>query len=195
MGEKYKEYLQSEHWRYVRARALDRANHKCQLCCNEADLQVHHNNYDNLGDEKDSDVVTLCGACHSKFHDEIQEPQEAKKAPLVFLWEHMDKYKTVSSEVRNALVEVEARLEKMLVDIAGTDEFQPAFQFKLDLGKAINGSSFTIREVLDEEKNRPKWNAQKEYIDDLLRTKSPTRLRTDIEKVFNEFGIKVYDAF
>ena len=65
----YQEYLQTEHWRNKRYEALNRANHKCQLCGNKENLQVHHNTYDNRGNEKDEDLIVLCEICHAKFHD------------------------------------------------------------------------------------------------------------------------------
>lgn len=68
----YGEYLQTDHWRYVRDRALDRAGHHCQLCGSESGLQVHHNSYENRGDERDEDLLVLCGPCHQHFHDKLK---------------------------------------------------------------------------------------------------------------------------
>ena len=65
----YKEYLQTEHWQQTRKEALRRANYRCQLCGNRGKLNIHHNNYENLYNEKDSDVIVLCGDCHEKFHN------------------------------------------------------------------------------------------------------------------------------
>ena len=65
----YQEYLQTKHWRNKRYEALKRANHKCQLCGSKENLQVHHNTYDNRGNEKDEDLIVLCEICHAKFHD------------------------------------------------------------------------------------------------------------------------------
>jgi hypothetical protein len=72
--ESYKRYLQSAHWKRVAARAKARANNRCQLCgAKERDLaqslQVHHNNYENLGAELDSDLIALCRVCHGKYHN------------------------------------------------------------------------------------------------------------------------------
>lgn len=66
----YSEYLKSEHWQKTRKRALSRAKYKCQLCGNKNEkLNVHHNTYENLGNEKNEDLIVLCESCHSKFHD------------------------------------------------------------------------------------------------------------------------------
>lgn len=62
-------YLQSEHWKNIRAGALERAKERCQLCNKDERLQVHHRTYENLGHEQDCDLTVLCRACHAKFHD------------------------------------------------------------------------------------------------------------------------------
>ena len=69
----YKEYLQTEHWKEVRGNALYRAKYKCQLCGNKDNLNVHHNTYENRGNEKDEDLIVLCQKCHGKFHDKFVE--------------------------------------------------------------------------------------------------------------------------
>ncbi|MGL5347563.1 MAG: hypothetical protein ACRDA3_09425 [Peptostreptococcaceae bacterium] len=66
----YKDYLKTIHWDDMRKYKLKEANYKCQLCgVKETELHVHHNNYDNLGDECPSDLIVLCKDCHSKFHN------------------------------------------------------------------------------------------------------------------------------
>ena len=65
----YYEYLKTDKWKVVRRLALDYAGHKCQLCSSKERLNVHHNNYLNLGNETLKDVVVLCRKCHEKFHN------------------------------------------------------------------------------------------------------------------------------
>lgn len=67
----YKDYLKSEHWMVTRKAALRRANYRCQLCGSTKFLQVHHNNYKNLGHEKDTDLIVLCKYCHGRHHKKI----------------------------------------------------------------------------------------------------------------------------
>ena len=67
--EEYKEYLNSDHWKSIRLKALDRAGHKCQLCSSKECLNVHHNTYINRGHEDLKDLVVLCRECHKKFHN------------------------------------------------------------------------------------------------------------------------------
>ena len=64
MNESYLAYLKSPEWREKRKEFIDLANNECQECgCNEH-LQVHHLNYDNIGDETEDDVEVLCKECH-----------------------------------------------------------------------------------------------------------------------------------
>lgn len=64
----YVSYLQSEWWKEQREKALERAQHKCQLCNSPHDLHVHHRTYDNIGCEQPEDLTTLCKSCHYWFH-------------------------------------------------------------------------------------------------------------------------------
>lgn len=64
----YKEYLLSDHWVEFSFYIKNKIN-SCQLCSSKTKLQLHHNNYDCLYNEKESDVVVLCKKCHEKFHN------------------------------------------------------------------------------------------------------------------------------
>ena len=69
MGYKYQWYLQSRHWRNRRLQAIEDVGSACQICGSEVDLQVHHLNYDNLGNEKDTDLLVACEVCHKKHSE------------------------------------------------------------------------------------------------------------------------------
>lgn len=69
----YQEYLQSDQWKIIRKEVVIRAGFKCQMCGwvnneNRYGLQVHHNTYENIGCERDEDLVALCNRCHDVFH-------------------------------------------------------------------------------------------------------------------------------
>lgn len=64
----YADYLQSDHWKQTRGKALKRAGYKCQLCAETNGLQVHHNDYTRLGGELQTDLVVLCSECHKTHH-------------------------------------------------------------------------------------------------------------------------------
>ena len=65
----YSEYLKTEGWKVRRAKALARAEHRCQVCNSDKRLEIHHRTYERLGHERDADLVVLCRSCHQLFHD------------------------------------------------------------------------------------------------------------------------------
>ena len=65
----YRQYLETDHWQEVRKGAHRRAGYRCQMCGeSHITLDVHHNTYDNRGEERNRDVIVLCRDCHSKHH-------------------------------------------------------------------------------------------------------------------------------
>lgn len=68
-GENYADYLMSVRWQCVRLRALIRAGRKCQVCSSRERLEVHHNTYERVGHEADTDLIVLCRAHHKRFHE------------------------------------------------------------------------------------------------------------------------------
>jgi hypothetical protein len=75
----YNEYLETQHWRDCRARAIDRAGGACQICNTPGDLDVHHRTYARLGEEADADLVTLCRPCHTLFHGRTAKPVDTRE--------------------------------------------------------------------------------------------------------------------
>jgi hypothetical protein len=65
----YDKYMGSNPWKIKSSLAKTRADNKCQLCNSGGELHTHHRTYENLGDEKDGDLIVLCSTCHAKFHD------------------------------------------------------------------------------------------------------------------------------
>lgn len=71
----YQEYLNSERWMDFRSIILNYYGHKCMLCSVSTNLNVHHNNYDNLGRETMADVIVLCRDCHARHHQKGHKSQ------------------------------------------------------------------------------------------------------------------------
>lgn len=71
-GHTYKHYLETEHWMRMREMALSRADYHCSVCGSTSVLQVHHNTYERLFEERLGDLVALCGDCHQLFHRKMQ---------------------------------------------------------------------------------------------------------------------------
>lgn len=63
----YAEYLTTQHWRHMRALAIDRYGVACALC-NSSGSEVHHRTYERLGQERLDDLIVLCRSCHKKHH-------------------------------------------------------------------------------------------------------------------------------
>ncbi len=63
----HKEYLQSSTWKDIRLRILQRDGYKC-CRCGQSGNEVHHKTYERWGRELDSDLETLCSACHYSHH-------------------------------------------------------------------------------------------------------------------------------
>lgn len=76
----YKEYLQTRHWKSFRYNYLQEHKKICVFCLKETDyVELHHLHYENLGREKDEDVVLLCYKCHRLLHKEL-DCKEIKKS-------------------------------------------------------------------------------------------------------------------
>ena len=80
----YYEYIKSPQWKSVADEARKRAGYKCQMDGATGKLSVHHNNYKNLGNEKDTDLIVLCRKCHAKFHDILLEPPNVRSTEITF---------------------------------------------------------------------------------------------------------------
>lgn len=61
----YQEYLRTGHWSIVRERVMREANWTCG--CGARARDVHHDTYENLGDEQKGDCRALCGKCHARW--------------------------------------------------------------------------------------------------------------------------------
>ena len=75
----YDAYLNSDAWKARRKVALGKAAYKCQLCGNKKQqLDIHHNTYERLGNERDEDLIVLCHDCHTVFHAH-RDPRTMRK--------------------------------------------------------------------------------------------------------------------
>ena len=64
----YVDYLKSDDWRERRKELMEEAEKLCSKCGEKA-TQLHHLNYDNLGEEElDEDVIAVCKDCHDEIH-------------------------------------------------------------------------------------------------------------------------------
>jgi hypothetical protein len=72
----YQIYLESEHWRLLRAAAFRQFGRKCSRCPATCRLQVHHVRYRwPWTASTTGDLVILCRSCHEKEHGIRSVPQ------------------------------------------------------------------------------------------------------------------------
>ena len=71
----YNKYLESTNWKEKRKRVLERDGNLC--ICGERAIYVHHKTYKNLGQELDSNLVTLCKNCHDGYHGRLSARSES----------------------------------------------------------------------------------------------------------------------
>jgi 5-methylcytosine-specific restriction endonuclease McrA len=67
------DYLTQPEWQARRSATLARARYRCQMGSHDGALDVHHNTYENYGDERPEDLVVLCRSCHEKFHGVMED--------------------------------------------------------------------------------------------------------------------------
>lgn len=64
----YSRYLQSAHWKRLRAKVIKAAGGRCITCGTDAHITVHHLTYARLGHEEPEDLQVLCRTCHGTLH-------------------------------------------------------------------------------------------------------------------------------
>lgn len=67
LTKEYEAYLASPRWNFFRLMIIEKRV-GCEVCGSREYLHVHHRHYNNLGHEKDEDVVLLCKTHHNKLH-------------------------------------------------------------------------------------------------------------------------------
>lgn len=65
------EYLNSDEWKKIRLRILEREKWKCQRCGATA-KDVHHRKYDFVSIRPDNILMALCRDCHNLAHKAIE---------------------------------------------------------------------------------------------------------------------------
>lgn len=79
---RYEKYLLSDEWRELKLDLLMKRGCKCEKCKRSRQpnmLQVHHKTYDRIFNEKESDLILLCGKCHMREHGLLNIKKEKQK--------------------------------------------------------------------------------------------------------------------
>lgn len=65
----YAERRQSKEWDILKRRIHRRDGYRCRMCGrNKVELHLHHCSYDNYGEERLEDLITVCDVCHKRHH-------------------------------------------------------------------------------------------------------------------------------
>lgn len=73
----YSDFLESTYWRSVSLWVKKRDGSRCKVCDRHKFLQAHHRNYSMPRGSEHlhlDDLTTLCGPCHSLFHNKEKAP-------------------------------------------------------------------------------------------------------------------------
>lgn len=63
------QYIKSPAWAKTREWALTFWGNCCSVCSSSDNPEVYHRSQEHLGNERITDLVVLCSACHKKLHD------------------------------------------------------------------------------------------------------------------------------
>jgi 5-methylcytosine-specific restriction protein A len=74
-------YLHSDHWRDLRATALELAKHRCKSCGCGGVLDVDHIRYRSIYNVTQDDLQVLCRRCHKAEHEDRKDIRQANRKP------------------------------------------------------------------------------------------------------------------
>jgi 5-methylcytosine-specific restriction endonuclease McrA len=79
-SDEYERRLRSRDWAQIRRDRIIDARWHCERCGDLSyDLELHHRDYDTLGDETPEDVELLCKVCHRRADAERRRRVEAAR--------------------------------------------------------------------------------------------------------------------
>lgn len=75
------EYLQTEHWKN-KSKEIRTRDPICRICNKNSTDDVHHLTYENIYNEKDTDLIGICRECHEKVHKFVLLEESSTLADL-----------------------------------------------------------------------------------------------------------------
>lgn len=206
MVEKYKNYIEGKDWLQKSTKYLNK-NPICEICHKWPSKQVHHNSYENIGEELEEDLTAMCDRCHFHIHlmpPMIEDPSSLKKAmKLLEDFRNYPKLKTLvlneisdlyfdgrfMIDVAKEIVPNTAFLPQNLMEIfyshglsIGEDIIEKATQISFSLKMKAGKNAFLMKKDSDERKERFK-NGELKYINlNLTTTKRPELSKEEIIK-------------
>jgi hypothetical protein len=121
----YQDYLLSPHWRAIKDWWWSRrkSTRRC-WCCGRKDVptDLHHRTYENLGAEKEGDLIRLCRVCHELTHEVIRKELSqstfwgackfVKKKLAHRLWKKVKRGMTVEAALNRAIWKTRGFIER-----------------------------------------------------------------------------------
>jgi len=80
--QKYTDYINSARWKQISKEVLQRDNYICQSCLVEEAVEVHHPDYNFLGNEPLFTLFSVCKRCH-EIITQIQNQGNTENTPLI----------------------------------------------------------------------------------------------------------------
>ena len=71
--QEHEAYMQSDEWKRIRNKVLERDRFLCQACLSSPATQVHHMTYKNIGQEFAWELYSVCKPCHERYHENDSE--------------------------------------------------------------------------------------------------------------------------
>lgn len=118
----YKDSLRTEHWELKKLETLERSGHKCQICGKTERLEVHHNTYENKGNERPEDLIVLCKKCHKINHKNIVHKRNISEFVSSIFEDLEESYQYHKSEYNTKFLHIDDMLSidrKDLILISG----------------------------------------------------------------------------
>lgn len=81
--EAYRNYIKSNEWR-EKSKAVRGVYTKCWECGSTKNLQVHHNNYENIGKERLEDLSVVCEECHKALEHRKKQIKKLKQVTALY---------------------------------------------------------------------------------------------------------------
>lgn len=81
----YFEYIRSPYWLKRKAKFYKTNKRQCLACGSYSNIDLHHTEYGNFGNEPDYALVTLCRTCHDEFHASNRTQRDMIKTTWAFI--------------------------------------------------------------------------------------------------------------
>lgn len=80
LSEEYRQYMQSDEWKWIRGQKLRSCHYRCERCGRRRWLNVHHRHYRTFGREGMEDLEVVCQECHKTADAERRKQSKWRQA-------------------------------------------------------------------------------------------------------------------